>query len=55
MGRPTKIPRTNDLRARLSDAEEEMLQNIIKRTGRTKTEIVVKGITMVHKELNKGQ
>ena len=53
MGRPSVNPRTNDLRVRLSDAEEEMLQKVIKQTGRSKTEIVVKGISMVYKELNK--
>lgn len=53
MGRPSVNPRNNDLRVRLSDAEEEMLQKILRQTGRSKTEIVVKGIALVYKELQK--
>lgn len=50
MGRPSVNPRTNDLRVRLSDSEEEMLQKIIEKTGYTKTEIVVKGISLIYKD-----
>lgn len=53
MGRPSVNPRNNDLRVRLSDAEEEMLQKILRQTGRSKTEIVVKGIALVYKELQR--
>ncbi len=52
MGRPTVNPRTNDLRVRLSEAEEEMLRKIISKTGCSKTEIVVKGLAMVYESLN---
>lgn len=52
MGRPTVNPRTHDLRVRLSDSEEETLQKIIRQTGYTKTEIVVKGIALLYEKLN---
>lgn len=53
MGRPSINPRTNDLRIRLSNAEEEILQEIISKTGKTKTEIVVNGIYRIYDEIQK--
>lgn len=53
MGRPTKNPRNIDLKIRLSAAENEMLNKCAEATGRTRTDIIVKGVAMVYKELNR--
>lgn len=53
MGRPTKNPRNIDLKIRLSAAENEMLNKCAEATGKTRTDIIVKGVAMVYKELNK--
>ena len=53
MGRPTTNPRNIDLKIRLSEAENEMLNKCVTATGRTRTDIIVKGVSMVYKELQK--
>lgn len=53
MGRPTTNPRNIDLKIRLSEAENEMLNKCAAVTGRTRTDVIVKGVSMVYKELNK--
>lgn len=53
MGRPTTNPRNIDLKIRLSEAESEMLNKCAAATGRTRTDIIVEGVTTVYKELQK--
>ena len=53
MGRPTVAPRTHEIKVRLSDAENNMLDNCVKKSGRTKTDVIVKGIALVNKEISK--
>lgn len=53
MGRPTTDPRVINLKIRLSNTENIILEEIVKRTGRTKTDIITRGIALVYKELNK--
>lgn len=54
MGRPSVNPRTVDLRVRLSEEENEKLNQILAVTGKTKTEVVVDGIAAVYDIIIKG-
>lgn len=47
MARPTKKPRTNQLRIRLNDEELAMLNDYCIENHVTKTEVVVRGIRVV--------
>ena len=51
MGRPTTSPRDVNLKIRLSQKENEMLEKYCAETGSTKTDVIVKGIALVCKEL----
>lgn len=53
MGRPTTDPRDINLKIRLSQSESEMLEKCCAKTGRTKTDVIVKGVSLVYKELQK--
>lgn len=53
MGRPTVNPKNNRLEIRLSDSESNMLDECVRRTGRNKTDVIVKGISMVYKAAQK--
>ena len=53
MGRPTTNPKTIRLEIRLSESENVLLEECVRKTGRSKTDIIVKGISLVNKELNK--
>ena len=53
MGRPTTNPKTIRLEIRLSEPENALLEECVNKTGRTKSEIIIKGIALVNKEINK--
>ena len=53
MGRPTTNPKNNRLEIRLTDSEKNMLDECVRRTGGSKTDVIVKGILMVYKETQK--
>ena len=53
MGRPTTNPKTVSLHLRLSQAESELLEECAAHAGKNKTDIIIEGITLVHKELQK--
>lgn len=53
MGRPTTNPKTIRLEIRLSESENILLEECVRKTGHSKTDIIVKGISLVNKELNK--
>lgn len=53
MGRPTSNPRTVGLNLRISQSENELLEKCCKLTGRSKTDVVLKGVSLVYKELHK--
>ncbi len=48
MGRPTTNPKTKRLEIRLSESENTLLEECVKRTGRDRTAVIVKGIAMVY-------
>ena len=48
-GRPTTNPKINRLEIRLSVSENKLLDECVERTGKTRTDIIIDGITMVHK------
>lgn len=51
-GRPKVAnPRKNDTRIRMTDEEVEMLNYCSEKTGKTKTDIIVEGITRVYNDL----
>lgn len=50
-GRPTENPRNNNTRIRMSDEEVEMLNYCSEKTGKTKTDIIVEGITRIFNDL----
>ena len=47
MGRPTTNPKTKRLEIRLSESENNLLEECVRRTGRDRTAVIVKGIAMV--------
>lgn len=53
MGRPTINPRNYDLHIRLSAEERELITEGAKKTGLTKTELIVKGVKLVMEQLNR--
>lgn len=53
MGRPTTNPKTKRLEIRLSESENNLLEECVRRTGRDRTAVIIKGITMVYKELQR--
>lgn len=52
-GRPTDNPATNQLRIRLTDNELEKLNECCDILGTTKTDIVRRGIDIIHSDLRK--
>ena len=52
MGRP-KTNRNVRLELRLTEAENKMLEECSQLTGKRRTDVIVKGIALVYKELNK--
>lgn len=48
MGRPTTNPKTKRLEIRLSESESNLLDECVRRTGKDRTAVIVKGIAMVH-------
>lgn len=53
MGRPTTAPRNFEVKVRLSQTENDILEDCVRKSGRTKTDVIVKGIALVQKELTK--
>lgn len=51
-GRP-KTGRTVGLNLKITEAENDLLNKCVLETGRSKTDIVVKGIALVYKELQR--
>lgn len=53
-GRPTQDPRgTNRTGVRLTESDMEKLEFCVKKTGKTKTEIIREGIDLVYQEITK--
>lgn len=50
---PSKDPKRNDTRIRLTDSEAQKLDYCSKVTGMTKTDVIRKGIDMVYAEVTK--
>jgi predicted DNA-binding protein len=50
---PSKDPKRNDTRIRLTDSEAKKLEYCSKVTGMTKTDVIRKGIDMVYAEVTK--
>ena len=50
---PSKDPKRNDTRMRLTDSEAKKLEYCSKVTGMTKTDVIRKGIDMVYAEVTK--
>lgn len=50
---PSKDPKRNDTRIRLTDSEVEKLNYCAKQTGRTKADIIREGIDLVYKKITK--
>lgn len=53
MGRPTDNPRTKGIQIRLAEDELNLLNDCSKKLKTTRTDIIVKGIQLVKKELEK--
>lgn len=51
-GRPTKDPKTNQYRIRLSDKELEMLEYCCEKTKLSKSDLVRRGIEKIYKEIS---
>lgn len=50
---PSKDPKRNDTRIRLTDSECEKLDFCAEQTGMTKADIIRKGIDLVYQEVTK--
>lgn len=50
---PSKDPKRNDTRIRLTDSEAEKLKFCSDQTGMTKADVIRKGIDMVYDEVTK--
>lgn len=55
MGRPTTNPRTGQINVRLSDKELALLNECAERMGTTRTDVIVRGIETVHRELEEAE
>lgn len=53
MGRPTDDPKTTTVRTRISESDNEMLEELVEKTGLNKSEILRRGIEIQHKNLDK--
>ena len=52
---PSKDPKRNDTRIRLTDKEREKLDICSQKTGMTKSDIIRKGIDLVYESVTKKQ
>lgn len=50
---PSKDPKRNDTRIRLTDSQAEKLEYCSQKTGMTKADVIRKGIDMVYYEVTK--
>lgn len=50
---PSKNPKRNDTRIRLTDEESQKLDICAKKTGMTKSDVIRKGIDIVYAEVTK--
>lgn len=50
---PSKNPKRNDTRIRLTDSEREQLDFCAEKTGMTKADIIRRGINLVYQEVKK--
>lgn len=50
---PSKDPKRNDTRIRLTDSEAEKLEYCSRKTGMTKADVIRKGIDMVYADVTK--
>lgn len=53
MGRPTDDPKITTVRTRISESDNEMLEELVEKTGLNKSEILRRGIEIQHKNLDK--
>lgn len=52
MGRPTNNPKTLRLEIRLSEKENELLLECVRKSGLNRTDVIVKGINLFKEQLN---
>lgn len=50
---PSKDPKRNDTRIRLTDSEAEKLEYCSRKTGMTKADVIRRGIDMVYADVTK--
>jgi len=50
---PSKDPKKNDTRIRMTDEDVKLLNYCSEKTGLTKAEVIRKGIRKVYEEINK--
>ena len=48
IGRPTENPKKNNTRIRMSDEDIEILEQCVKITGKSKSDIIREGIRLVY-------
>lgn len=53
MGRPTSDPKIHETRIRMSDNDLKKLEYCVKKTGKTKADIIRMGIEKIFTELSK--
>lgn len=53
MGRPTNNPKTITVRTRISESDNEILEELVNKLGMNKSEILRRGIEIQHKNLDK--
>lgn len=51
MGRPTSNPRSKNIGFRVTDEQFEMLEECVRLTGKSKTDIIALGLEKVYQEL----
>lgn len=51
MGRPTENPKDIVIRARITEKENQMLNECVEKLRMTKTDIIVKGIELIYEKL----
>ncbi len=51
MGRPTQNPRNKRVDIRLADGDVTMLDECVRMTGMSKTDVIVKGISMFYQTM----
>lgn len=55
IGRPTANPKGKIVQIRVTDKQKEMLEECKERLKVTQTDVLIKGLEMVHDELKKGK